>query len=295
MEQAQHSLGVPTRTRSQRKLKRARPLLLLAALLAMEWAGGCGEAVNSSGLPNSRAAGAPSFTVAAAASLATAMDDALAAWNALGKGRGQSTYASSSTLARQIEQGAPIDLFVSANRAWMDHLAARDLIDADSRRAVARNALVLIQPQSAPERSIALPRGESPPRALTRRWSTGDPQHVPVGGYAREALVSLGWWEELRPQLVATADVRAALRLVERNEVDWGIVYHTDARMSRAVRVAAHLPADAHEPIVYPAALTTSDNPSARAFLDWLSGPQGRVLLAESGFQSSPSTAPAQP
>ncbi|MCH2172776.1 molybdate ABC transporter substrate-binding protein [Myxococcota bacterium] len=281
-------------TRCQLVLHSSRRLSLIAALLVTGWTVGC-DSTNRAGKPGeSQASGGPPFTLAAASSLANLMDDALKTWNAQNSGRGQATYASSSTLARQIEQGAPVDLYVSANQAWMDHLAARGLIDVTSRRNLTHNTLVLIQPRGSPEHTLTV-ASDRPPPALSGLWSTGDPRHVPVGSYARDALGSLGWWEELRPRLISASDARGALRLVERNEVDWGIVYQTDARMSDAVRVAARLPAETHDPIVYPAALTPSQHPHARAFLDWLSGPEGHELLRANGFPSFPSTALAQP
>jgi molybdate transport system substrate-binding protein len=253
-----------------------RRVLGAAAVLAL--ASACGKPQPS-----------PGFTVAAAASLTTVMDEALAVWNAGPHPRGSATYASSSTLARQIERGAPIDLFLSADLQWMNYLETRRDIDAPSRRVLARNRLVLVQPRADEALHVSLSPGAAP-AALTRgRWTTGDPGHVPAGRYAQQALGELGWWQDLAPNLIPAKDVRAALRLVERREVEWGLVYLTDAQVSESVRVVAQVPSSIAGPIVTVGALTTSANAEvnadAREFLGWLSGPEGQALFARHGFQ----------
>jgi molybdate transport system substrate-binding protein len=166
-----------------------RRVLGAAAVLAL--ASACGKPQPS-----------PGFTVAAAASLTTVMDEALAVWNAGPHPRGSATYASSSTLARQIERGAPIDLFLSADLQWMNYLETRRDIDAPSRRVLARNRLVLVQPRADEALHVSLSPGAAP-AALTRgRWTTGDPGHVPAGRYAQRALEELGWWQDLAPNLI---------------------------------------------------------------------------------------------
>ncbi len=230
--------------------------------------------------------------VAAAASTTTVMEELIAAWHASGGAPVEATYASSSTLARQIEHGAPIALYLSANQHWMDHLAKRSLIDRTSRVDLASNRLVLVAPLASSLTVDRAPAAPLPPNLRSRPWTTGDPSHVPAGMYAREALGALGWWSALAPQLIATKDIRAALALVERGEVDWGVVYSTDAHTSDAVRVLARLPPRTHTPIVYPAALTPAAGAAATAFLVWLRGAQARAILERHGFGPPPPAAP---
>jgi molybdate transport system substrate-binding protein len=211
------------------------------------------------------------------------MDEALKAHAAAGGALGQGMYAATSTLAKQIEQGAPVQVFVSADQRWMAWLAERALIDATSRVDIAANRLVLVAPASATF-AVTLNQGADLAAAFAGRWTTGDPAHVPVGAYAKEALGWLGQWPALEPRLIAAADVRAALRLVERGEVAAGIVYATDARSSTAAAVVATFPAASHAPITYPAAIVGQGTPEARAFLAFLAGPGGQAVLARHGF-----------
>ena len=230
------------------------------------------------------AAEAPAFTVAAAASLTKANDAALAAFVAKGGTKGVGNYAAASALAKQIENGAPADLFISADLRWMDYLSEKKLIDAGSRVNLVSNSLVLIAPK---ERSftITLAKGVELGKAFAGRWATGDPTHVPVGAYAQEALTILGAWDALKPRLVATADVRAALKIVELGEVNAGIVYATDAKSAKGVVTVATFPADSHKPILYPAAIVGKGNDAARAYLAFLVSAEGQAVLAKFGFQ----------
>jgi molybdate transport system substrate-binding protein len=187
--------------------------------------------------------------------------------------------AGSPALARQIAAGAPADVVWLADAPWMDWLAERRLVAPASIRVVASNRLVLIHPAGRPASLATLAR---------TRWTTADPDGVPLGRYARAALISSGLWERTRPNLAAAADARAALALVERGVVRAGIVYATDARASRRVRVAAVLPAGSHPPVVYPAALTPRAAPDAAAFVAMLASPAGQRLLARRGFTPPP-------
>jgi molybdate transport system substrate-binding protein len=192
------------------------------------------------------------------------------------------TYAGSGTLRRQVEAGAPIDLVVFAGSAPVDDLIAAGLVDAASRRIVARNRLVLIGPSDADDTDLA---------ALVRlgageRIAIGDPETVPAGFYAREALEALGIWESLESRLVPAAHVAAVLAYVERGEVAAGMVYATDAALGRNIRVLDDSRIDgAPDPLVV-AALTRDGrrDPAAGAFLDFLSGPEGEATFARHGF-----------
>jgi molybdate transport system substrate-binding protein len=197
------------------------------------------------------------------------------------------SFGSSSTLARQIEQGAPADLFASADEKWMDYLADRKLIAADTRKDLLGNDLVLVVSAEKPQRVTIGPGfdllGMLGPNG---RVATGDPAHVPVGIYAEQALRKLGIWDAVSTHLARTEDVRAALLLVERGEAPAGIVYATDAAVSKGVTVAGVFPADSHDPVSYPFALTKAgDTPEARALMAFLAGPQARAIFVARGFK----------
>ena len=198
------------------------------------------------------------------------------------------SFAASSALARQIESGAPADLFISADRRWMDHLAARGLIEPGSRCDLMRNRLVLIAPADSPM-TLRIAVGFALAAALDGgRLAVGDPDHVPAGIYARQALEALGAWPSVADRLVRSADVRAALALVARGEAAAGIAYATDAGVSERVRVVGAFPAESHDPIVYPLArVAGADNPNAAAFYDFVVSAEGRALLAEHGFETN--------
>ena len=202
------------------------------------------------------------------------------------------SFAASSTLARQIEQGAPAHVFISADEAWMDHLVARRQVDAASRRVLAGNRLVVVRADSAavaaaPETAAALRdalrAGDG--RGAPDRVATGDPAHVPVGRYAQAALTQLGLWAEVEPRLVRADSVRSALAFVERGEAAAGIVYATDALVTRQVRVVARFPRSSHPPIRYPAALVVDAPPAARLFLDALAGAPAQPVWRAAGFE----------
>ena len=194
------------------------------------------------------------------------------------------SFAASSALARQIESGGRVDVFLSADREWMDYLQARDLIAADTRRNVASNRLALIAPR---ESRVELQLGAGAPIAAALdggRLATGDPDTVPVGRYARAALESLGLWQTLAPRLVRADNVRSALAFVSRGEAPLGIVYRTDAAIDAGVRIVALFPADSHLPIEYPAALTRTATAGAQRFLDFLFEPTAQQILRRFGF-----------
>ena len=194
------------------------------------------------------------------------------------------SFASSSLLARQIEEGAPADVFVSADEQWMDYLQQRSLIRAGTRRDLLANVLVLVAPKGRLF-SVKMERGFNLPGAFKGRLAVGDPTHVPAGIYAKEALQHFGWWEALKGRLDSAENVRAALRLVEMGEADAGIVYATDARASSKVVVLAEFPPGSHAPIVYPAALCRGARPGAAAFLAFLGSREAAPVWHEAGFR----------
>ncbi len=226
-------------------------------------------------------------TVFAAASLTDALRDLGAQWAARGNPAPRFSFAASSALARQIEQGAPADLFMSADEAWANYLQARNLLVNATRVSPLGNALVLIAPANA-ARPVELARGTDLAALLgpNGRLATGDPAHVPVGRYAQAALTWMGQWEAIAPRLARADNVRAALLLVERGEAPFGIVYATDAAASAGVRVVGTFPAGSHEAITYPFALTrrAENNPQARALLAFLTGPEAAPTWQRFGF-----------
>jgi molybdate transport system substrate-binding protein len=194
------------------------------------------------------------------------------------------SFAASSALARQIEAGSNADAFVSADLEWMDYLAARKLIDPASRRDLVGNSLVLIAPTDSNVR-VALRPGVDLRWALgDGRLATGDPATVPVGRYAKAAFESLGIWDELKDQLVPADNVRGALNFVARGEVRLGVVYATDAKTEKAVRVVATFPANSHAPIRYPAAKVATGRPEAIGYLTYLSGADAVITWKKFGF-----------
>jgi molybdate transport system substrate-binding protein len=230
---------------------------------------------------------AQEMTVFAAASLTDAMKDISAKWVEAGHASLRMSFGSSSTLARQIEQGAPANLFASADEKWMDYLAEKKLIAADTRKDLLGNDLVLVVSADKPMH-VTINKSFDLMALLgtNGRLATGDPAHVPVGIYAEQALKSLGMWDNVSPRLARTADVRSALLLVERGEAPAGIVYATDAAVSKAVMIAGTFPADSHDPVTYPFAITKSgDTAEARALLDFMTSPPARAVFVKRGFK----------
>ncbi len=235
------------------------------------------------------AAAAQPLTVFAAASLTEAMKDVSTAWQQAGHAPLRLSFASSSTLARQIEQGAPANLFASADQQWMDYLAQRNLLAPNTRRDLLANTLVLVVPKDR-ARQVEIGPGLDLNALLgpQGRIATGDPAHVPVGRYAQQALTTLGLWPQAEPRLARSEDVRRALLLVERGEAPAGIIYATDAAASSGVVVAGVFPDGTHDRVTYPFAVTREgDAPDARALLQFLSGPEARVIFERRGFRAA--------
>jgi molybdate transport system substrate-binding protein len=228
--------------------------------------------------------GKPSITVFAAASLTNVLQE-------LGDGFTKDasipvrfSFAASSALARQIENGSRADVFFSADLEWMDYLESRKLIQPATRHDVVGNQLVLIAPADSkivlkiqPHFALAATLGKG-------RLATGDPDSVPVGRYAHEALANLGVWDEVSARLVRADSVRSALAFVDRGEAALGIVYATDALIDKKVRVVDAFPAATHMPIVYPVALTMGAKADAAKFLAYIRGPAGSVAFQHYGF-----------
>jgi molybdate transport system substrate-binding protein len=225
------------------------------------------------------------LVVFAAASLKTALDGVVATWKETPGRAVRVSYAGSGALARQIEQGAPADILVTADLDWMNWLEERRLIKPDSRRELLGNVLVLIGPKDRAS-PFALRAGADLAAYLgNERLALGDVRSVPAGRYAMEALQTLGLWDGVKDKLAQSENVRATLALVARGETPAGIVYETDATAEPAVTVVARFPPDSHRPIVYPAAIVSaSSHPRAAEFMAQLSSPAARAVFEAQGF-----------
>ena len=192
-------------------------------------------------------------------------------------------FAGSSTLQRQIEKGAPADVFISASPKQIDALQEAGLIDEDSRRAILSNRLVLVAPVNSP---LAMNDTGLLAQDTIRRIAIGEPNSVPAGIYGKEALIYLGVWDAVQPKLIPSTDVRSTLAYVESGEVDVGIVYQTDARLSKKVKVIYQFPDSSHSPIVYPAVVLrdTGSKVLAQAFLDYLQTAEAAAIFEKHGF-----------
>ncbi|MGE0152293.1 MAG: molybdate ABC transporter substrate-binding protein [Reyranellaceae bacterium] len=239
----------------------------------------------AAGLALGSAAQAQDVKVGAAASLTNVLETLGKAWGESGGGKIVGNYAASSALARQIEQGAPIDVFLSADLEWMDFLQQKGLIETATRNNIAANTLVLIAPADKAE-TVVLSKGMDLKAKLGGgRLAVADPAAVPAGKYAKEALTALGLWSQVESSLAPAENVRATLALVARGEVPLGIVYGTDAKVEPKVKVVAVFPADSHKPIVYPAAIVKGKtSPAATSFLQFLQTDKARAILRDAGF-----------
>jgi molybdate transport system substrate-binding protein len=226
----------------------------------------------------------PVLVVLAAASLTNVLGDLSSAWTSSSGIGVKLSFAASSALARQIEAGGQADLFISADQEWMDYLQQRGLLQDITRRNLAGNRLVLIAPADS-KVELKIAPGFRLAEALGHgRLSTGDPDTVPVGKYARSALVSLGIWDKIQDRLVRAENVRSAMMFVARGEAPLGIVYSTDAIVDPKVRIVDVFPANSHPPITYPGATVQHGRPEAIAYLNFLSSPQARDTWKKYGF-----------
>jgi molybdate transport system substrate-binding protein len=225
-------------------------------------------------------------TVFAAASLKTALDAVSAQWSAETGNKAVISYAASSALAKQIEQGAPADVFFSADLDWMDYLGQNKLIDTASVTRLLGNDIVLIAPKDSSAMAEIKPGFDLAGLLGDGRLAMGDVKSVPAGKYGKAALESLGVWASVADRLAQAENVRAALKLVATGEAPLGIVYLTDARADASVKVVGTFPADSHPPIIYPVARTSaSTNGTAAAYVDYLKSPAAKAIFEAQGFK----------
>lgn len=248
---------------------------IVAAFLGLSW-------------PQVRAASAADAKVLvfAAASLKTALDAAVAEFAAKTGGQVTVSYAGSSALAKQIEAGAPADVFISADRDWMEHVAKANLIKAETRTNLLGNTLVLVAPKDSGI-AVDLTPGVDLSAALgDGKLAMADVKAVPAGKYGKAALEKLGAWPAVEGKVAQAENVRVALALVASGEAPLGIVYQTDAVAEPKVKVVATFPEDSHAPIIYPVALiATSTNPAAADFLQYLESPAALGIFEQQGFK----------
>lgn len=233
------------------------------------------------------AAAADKITVFAAASLTDALNAIDAAYTAKAGVAVTASFAASSTLARQIEAGAPAQVVLSADTKWMDYLDKKGLIEPGTRQNVLGNKLALIAPGDGAIGALSINRNFDWAHYLGAqgRLAVGDPDHVPAGIYAKEALTNFGAWMTLEPRLARAEEVRGALALVEHGDAPLGIVYVTDARASTRVKIVGVFPADSHSPIVYPFAIVKgAGTPAVSAYFRFLTGPRARTVFNRYGF-----------
>src|SRR5712671_2809082 len=227
-----------------------------------------------------------SLTVFAAASMKNALDDIDAAYTAKTGINVVVSYAASSALAKQIERGAPADVFISADTDWMDYATAKKTINEPTRINLLGNSIVLIAPKDSKIDNVAIGHGfDLAKLAGDGRIATGDVKAVPVGKYAKAALEKLGAWPAAEPKFAMAESVRAALTLVARGEAVLGIVYSTDAKVEPGVKIVGTFPADSHPPIIYPVAATTTAKAEAADYLAFLRSSSAKTIFEKYGFK----------
>jgi molybdate transport system substrate-binding protein len=227
-----------------------------------------------------------SIVVFAAASMKNALDEVDVAFTAKYGIKVVASYAASSALMKQIEQGAPADVFLSADDDWMDYGAKKKLIKDDSRFNLLGNRLVLIAPKDSKAGNVEIaPSFDLAGLAGDGRIAVGDVRAVPAGLYAKAALEKLGVWAAVEPKLAMAENVRAALVLVARGEAPFGIVYETDAKIDANVKIVGVFPEDSHPPIVYPVALTANAKPDAVPYLAFLRTQAAKTIFERYGFR----------
>jgi len=235
--------------------------------------------------PHPSAAQDKTITIFAAASMKNAVDDINAAYTKATGVKVVASYAASSALAKQLEQGAPADVFASADLDWMDYAIQKKVIGQDTRVNLLGNRLVLIAPADSKLTNVAIGPGfDLAKLAGDGRVTTGDVQAVPVGKYAKAALEKLGAWQAAAPKFAMAESVRAALAFVARGEAVLGIVYETDAKVEPKVKVVGVFPQDAYPPVVYPVALTATAKPEAAGYLDFLRSSAAKAIFEKYGF-----------
>lgn len=224
--------------------------------------------------------------VLAAASLQDALTEVAGEWHAQGHAMPVLSFAGTSALARQVEAGAPADIFISADEEWMSDLEKKGLIRPDTRVSFLTNRLVLVAPADSKATLTIAPHFPLADALGSKRLAMADYAAVPAGRYAKQALESLGVWDSVKDQVVPAENVRLALALVARKEAGFGVVYATDAKSEPGVRVIGTFPAESHEPISYPVALlASSTNPDAEAFRGFLSSAEASGIFRKYGFE----------
>jgi len=226
------------------------------------------------------------ITVFAAASLKNALDDVDAAFTKAGGPKVTASYAASSALAKQVEAGAPADIFISADIKWMDYLAGKTLIRPDTRVNLLGNKLVLIAPKDSKLADVKIEKGfDIAKLAGDGRIAVADTKAVPAGLYAKAALTSLGSWAAAEPKLAQAENVRATLAFVARGETPLGIVYETDAKIEPKVKIVGYFPNGSYPPVTYPVAATAaSKNAAVGKYLDFLRTPAAKAIFEKYGF-----------
>ncbi len=260
--------------------------MMRRGMLGMGLLTGMALALGLASNPGAAQAQAQGVVVFAAASMKNALDDAAANWaKASGRPAPRISYAASSALAKQIESGAPADLFISADLDWMDYLAKKSLIRSDTRVSLLGNRIVLVGAKASTA-NVALKPGVDLAALLgSGRLAMGNVDSVPAGKYGKAALEKLGAWDKVREKIAQADNVRAALLLVSRGEAPLGIVYATDAAADPQVKVIATFPEDSHPPIVYPVAVTKdSSGADAQALLTYLRSPAAKPVFEKQGF-----------
>ncbi len=244
------------------------------------------SAIGAAILPAAAQAKSKELVIFAAASLKNALDEAVSGWVKQGRKRAPKiSYAASNALARQIEQGAPADIFISADLDWMDYAASKGLIRPETRISLLANRIALVTVRDSTAK-VELKPGVDLAAALgSGRLAMGNVDSVPAGKYGKAALEKLGSWDKVKDKVAQADNVRAALLLVSRGEAPLGIVYTTDAAADPQVRVVATFPEDSHPPIIYPVAVTRdSGNPDAEGFMAYLRGPAAKAAFEKQGF-----------
>lgn len=226
------------------------------------------------------------ITVFAAASMKNALDEVDAAYTAKTGAKFSVSYAASSVLARQIEQGAPADVFVSADTDWMDYAISKKTVDERTRVNLLGNSIVLIAPKDSKIDNVTIAQGfDLAKLAGDGKIATGDVKSVPAGKYAKAALTSLGAWQAAEPKFAMAESVRAALTLVARGEANLGIVYSTDAKVEPGVKIVGTFPPESHPAIVYPVAATTNAKAGTNGYLAFLRSSAAKSILEKYGFK----------
>lgn len=230
---------------------------------------------------------AEDVVVFAAASLTNALNDIAANFTAKTGNKIIPSYAASSALAKQVEQGAVAQVFASADLKWVDYLQDKKLINPDTRFHLLGNTLVMIAPSDSKLDKLDItPKTDIAKLAGNGKIATGNPDSVPVGLYFKQAMEKAGQWKDVEPKIARADSVRAALALVERGEVPFGIVYETDAAVSKKVKIVGSFPGTMHDPIIYPFALIAGqEKPAAKAFLEYLKSNEAKGVFARYGFK----------